>query len=239
MIHACHGVDGNTLGPPLERARRRLLSSIRWPKVLVSFHFLILTINLLAIPSSNISNIFIFPKKPQAKDSPPPLSISKPSCRISYRQTQTHNFYKMAPIFSRYLLFPAPTSSPSSPMWDRPSAGTPIFIDASPSPSQMWSRPGTRHPIYEEAVPSPSPMWHRPAPSSPVPVCPCCMAHPDEEETTYYGGSSRPGSSDTVGSSSSSSADRRPSLRSVPSGLGLRLKKSFRSLRSRASRTTL
>lgn len=227
------------LGPPLERAKRWLLSSIRWPKVLVAFHLLILTINLLAIPSSNISNIFIFPKKLQAKASlllrlSPNQAAKNPTVKPKHT-----TFSKMAPIFSRYLLFPAPTSSPQSPMWDRPSAGTPIFIDASPSPSQMWSRPGTRHPIYEEAVPSPSPMWHRPAPASPVPVCPCCMSHPGADDEVAAGYGSRPGSSDTVGSSSSSSADRRPSLRSVPSGLGLRLKKSFRSLRSRASRSTL
>lgn len=136
----------------------------------------------------------------------------------------------MAPIFSRYLLFPTSTPSSSSPMWDRPSTGTPIFADAHASPSQMWSRPSTGYPIYEEAVPSPSPMWHRPG-AAPVPVCPCCMAL---IQTTAVDGS-RPGSSDTVGSVDSSA--RRPSLRSVPSGLGLRLKKSFRSLRSKASRT--
>ncbi len=134
----------------------------------------------------------------------------------------------MAPMFSRYLLFPTSTS-PSSPMWDRPSTGNPIFIDAHAPPSQMWSRPGTGYPIYEEAVPSPSLMWHRPG-AAPVPMCPCCMT----SEETVVG--SRPGSSDTIGSVDSA---RRPSLRSVPSGLGLRLKKSFRSLRSKASRTTL
>ncbi|OIW28593.1 hypothetical protein CONLIGDRAFT_681541 [Coniochaeta ligniaria NRRL 30616] len=131
-------------------------------------------------------------------------------------------------IFPRHLLFPSPTSHPVPPMWDRPSPNHPIFIAASPPPSQMWSRPATGYPIYEEAVPSPEPMWHRPG-AAPAPACPCCMA----SEETMMG--SRPGSSDTVGSSADYSlAARRPS-----GGLGLRLRKSFRSLRSRASRSTM
>lgn len=155
----------------------------------------------------------------------------------------------MPSFFPRYLLFPTSPTSPTSPMWDRPSTGSPIFATtrASRPDSMMWSRPGAGVPIYEEPVTTSakSQMWRRSGIAA-VPMCPCCT-----EGTVHHHASSRQGSMDTTiseeeGSTTTTTAPTSPrhsgqSARrpSVSSGLGLRLRKSFASLRSRASRSTM
>ncbi|KAJ9151054.1 hypothetical protein NKR19_g5019 [Coniochaeta hoffmannii] len=158
----------------------------------------------------------------------------------------------MPSLFTRYLLFPSPPSSPSSQMWDRPGTNNPIFAStrASRPDSMMWSRPGNSVPIYEEAVPTPAKtqMWRRSGVAA-VPMCPCCTGETTtrHEEDGWGMNESRPGSMETVTSLESSVAareSRQGGRRSSGGGsgqrgLGLRLRKSFASLRSRASRSTM
>ena len=135
----------------------------------------------------------------------------------------------MAPTWSRSLFYPSPPSD-SRAMWDRPSNLAPIFAAARPSPSEMWSRPAAGLPIFADSVPSPSPMWHRPGAAA-APMCPCCaIASYDEQQQQAVGMrrvGRRPGSGDSAATSAGGNS------------LGLRLKRSFRSLRSKASVASL
>ncbi|KAK3937953.1 hypothetical protein QBC46DRAFT_391306 [Diplogelasinospora grovesii] len=131
----------------------------------------------------------------------------------------------MAPTWSRTLLFPEP-SLRTTPMWDRPSTRSPIFIEPIVASTQMWSRPSNESPIFVDATVSAVPMWDRP--TTMVPLCPCCSSSSStptiqDLRTTIR---DRP---------STSSARSHKTIRSMPSSLGLRLKKSFRNLRTRAS----
>lgn len=144
-------------------------------------------------------------------------------------------------------------------MWDRPSANTPIFASTRPSrpESMMWSRQGPIQPIYEEAVATPAKtqMWRRSGIAA-VPMCPCCTEQGGAANKHANAHVHRPGSMDTIASTASSSEEEREAGSGVAAGyhqrpenrrpsaagsarLGLRLRKSFASLRSRASRSTM
>ena len=147
---------------------------------------------------------------------------------VSLEKAKATSSFTMAPTWSRALLFPEPSYS-SAPMWDRPAQESPIFIEPVVSPFQMWNRPSNDAPIFIDPVVPSSPMWNRPATS--VPMCPCCVSsHPIAEAASRPASAARP---------STSSTQSQRSLRSMPSSLGLRLKKSFRNLRTRASAQSL
>jgi hypothetical protein len=96
----------------------------------------------------------------------------------------------------------------------------------------MWDRPSTAGPIFEEALPpDPEHMWGRDT-TGHAPACPCCLfgvpPPPPGVVTRPATGRSRPGTaSAAVGGGGGAKA-----LRSVPSSVGLRLKRSMKSMRS-------
>ncbi len=140
---------------------------------------------------------------------------------------------KSAPLWSRRgLLFPTPLADAPPPMWNRPASHSPLFAVNEPSSAAslhppMWDRPGCRSPIFIESVPGSPEMWARPHIIGPA--CPCC--HPDvlpfEVPPPPPILESRPA---TRGRPQTSGG---PSLKKKPSGISLRLKKSFQSLRRR------
>jgi hypothetical protein len=159
------------------------------------------------------------------------LRTAKKTTRTASLDFNQRQLISMAPTFSRSLIFATPFPSSSYEMWSRPSNKQPIFIEPVLAPSPMWDRIGLGSPIFEESSRSPDSMWDRP--STMIPSCPCCMIPTspviDREDIVW----DRPSTSATGRSESHSPR------RNSGTGLGLRIVKSIKDLRAKASRATL
>ncbi|ROW03112.1 hypothetical protein VMCG_05825 [Cytospora schulzeri] len=151
----------------------------------------------------------------------------------------------MGRFWSRHLLY-GETRRPASPMWARDPTYVPIFEEPIIAASPMWrsSLRLTNVPIFvDEYEPSSEPMWYREA--THVPVCPCCIGV-STMSLSRLPSTCRQVSAECAGSETSSVRTTKPEspltaalanirLRRSVSSLGLRFKRSMRSLRHKAS----